>query len=123
MVFGRRLARTGIRILLLVSFSAPISAEQQMSREDYVAQSHEDLLAPCRSPGFASCLGTSEQECLDRVNRLVEDCSQKLPATITEKNFDASADDYASCVFDGLQKSFDMSSEEIGQCENRAGLR
>jgi hypothetical protein len=109
--------------LFLLSASFPLAAEQSMSREDYVLRSHDDLLAPCRNEGFARCLGTSSSECEKRVNQLVTDCSGKLPATITEKNFDASAGDYVSCIFAGLQKSFNKSSEEIGDCENRAGFR
>lgn len=109
--------------LLLAALPAALNAEEQISREAYVAQSHKDLLAPCKSPAFVECLGSSETRCLAQVNTLVEQCSQKLPATITTKNFDESADEYASCVFGGLQQTFDLSSEQIGQCETRAGLR
>ena len=109
--------------LFLLAVSFPLAAEQTMSREDYVARSHDDLLAPCKNENFARCLGTSRSECENRVNQLVKDCSQKLPANLTEKNFDVSADEYASCVFGGLQKSFNKSSEQIGDCENQAGFR
>lgn len=104
-------------------WSTPLAAEQQMSRDDYVAQFHEDLLGPCKNSSFVACLGTSEAECLSQVNELVAQCTGKLPEIITEKNFDNAADDYASCVFDSLQQAFGKTSEQIGQCENRAGLR
>ena len=42
---------------LLVAF--PLCAEQKMSREDYVARSHDDLLAPCKNDEFVQCLGTT----------------------------------------------------------------
>lgn len=109
--------------LLLAVLPAALTAEEQISREAYVAQSHKDLLAPCKSPAFVECLDSSETRCLAQVNKLVEQCSQKLPAILTTKNFDESADEYASCVFGGLQETFNLSSEQIGQCENRAGLR
>lgn len=114
----------GMVLLLLWSLLPEAAlAEQKMSREDYVAQSHEDLLAPCHNSAFVSCLDTSTQECTSRVNSLVEKCSRQLPKTITETNFDGVADDYASCVFGGLQQAFDKTSEQIGQCETQANLR
>ncbi|MDZ7804593.1 hypothetical protein [Thiohalophilus sp.] len=120
---GSRAGHAAMLFLVLVLQPVWLPAEEQISREEYVAQSHEDLLGPCKSPAFVKCLGTTEAQCLRQVNQLVRDCSRKLPAIITTKNFDTVADDYASCVFGGLQETFGMSSEEIGQCENRAGLR
>lgn len=121
---ARSRAWSGVMLYLaLVVLPGALTAEEQISREEFVAQSHEDLLTPCKDPAFVSCLGASETQCLQRVNKLVEECSQKLPAIINPKNFDDSAGEYASCVFGGLQQAFDMSSEQIGQCENRAGLR
>ena len=112
-------------VLLLCLGVLPVSllAEEQISREAYVAQSYDDLLGPCKDPDFVRCLGSSEKQCLEQVNRLVDQCSRRLPAVITTRNFDNLADEYAGCVFGGLQEAFGMSSEEIGQCENRAGLR
>ncbi|MDZ7662656.1 hypothetical protein [Thiohalophilus sp.] len=98
-------------------------AEEQMSRDQYVAQSHDDLLAPCQSEAFVNCLGTTEAQCTRQVNQLVETCSAALPAILTADNFNDSAVGYASCVFDGLQEAFGKSSEEIGHCENQAGMR
>ncbi len=125
---GRGLAwrRRGYWAVLLACLGVlPLSlgAEEQISREAYIAQSYDDLLGPCKNPAFVRCLGTSEKQCLQQVNRLVDQCSRRLPATITTQNFDDSADTYASCVFEGLKETFGMSNEEIGQCENRAGLR
>lgn len=125
---GRALApgrRGYLAVLFLCLGVLPVSpgAEEQISREAYVAQSYDDLLGPCKSPAFVRCLGTSEKQCLQQVNRLVDQCSRRLPATITTQNFDDTADTYASCVFGGLKETFGMSNEEIGQCENRAGLR
>ncbi|MFP3874764.1 MAG: hypothetical protein ACLFQT_12015 [Thiohalophilus sp.] len=112
-------------MLCLILFGAPLElvAEEQLSREQYVAQSHDDLLAPCQSEAFVSCLDTTEAQCTRQVNQLVETCSEALPDILTADNFNDSAVGYASCVFDGLQEAFARSSEEIGQCENRAGLR
>lgn len=109
--------------LVLAGLSGPVFAEEQLSREQYVAQSHDDLLAPCRSEAFVSCLETTEAQCIQQVNRLVETCSEALPANLTAENFNDSAVGYAGCVFDGLQEAFDKSTEEIGQCENEAGMR
>ena len=109
--------------LLLPGASMELVAEEQMSREQYVAQSHNDLLAPCQSEAFVNCLGTTEAQCTRQVNQLVERCSEALPASLTADNFNDSAVGYAGCVFDGLQEVFRKSSEEIGHCENQAGMR
>lgn len=109
--------------LILAVLSGIVHAEEQISREQYVAQSHDELLAPCQSEAFVSCLETTEAQCTGQVNRLVKTCSEALPASLTADNFNDSAVGYASCVFDGLQDAFDKSSEEIGQCENQAGMR
>ncbi|MFO8025336.1 hypothetical protein [Thiohalophilus sp.] len=112
-----------VLFLFLGVLPSLLVADEQISRETYVAQSYDDLLGPCKDPAFVRCIGSSEKQCLQQVNRLVDQCSRRLPGVITTQNFDNSADEYATCVFSGLQEIFGMNSEEIGQCENRAGLR
>lgn len=116
------LLKAAVAFLLLTILSTVAVAEQQLSRQQYVAMFHDNLLAPCHDAKFVACLDSSEASCVKQVNQLVESCSKELPATINQQNFDAAADGYANCVFTGLQKQFGKTSEEIGSCETRAGL-
>ena len=109
--------------LFLAGTASDVLAEQQLSRQQYVEMFREDLLAPCHNPTFVACLDSSTAHCQQQVSGLIDTCSQQLPATITRQNFDSSADEYANCVFNGLHEAFGKSSEEIGMCETRAGLR
>jgi len=115
---------TATSLLLMLTFLSGIAAaEEQLTRKQYIEMFRDDLLAPCHETSFVSCLESTEAQCVKQVNKLIEKCGQKLPDIINKNNFNTSVDHYANCVFGGLQQQFDKSSEEIGQCETRAGLK
>ena len=104
-----------VGLTFILSYTQFVSAKEQ-SRDDFIASMKTDLLMPCSDKNFMKCIGSNESECTTKVNQLIRDCKNSLPAVLTDTNSDSIADNFSVCFSSGIITAFSVSEKKYNTC-------